>query len=110
MSGAESFFVQNAYATNVESVKDCSDVHFFEIIDDLWKGKHCPPHPLHRFFTLMRKMRAGSFVKEELEFMGPVRVKDVEESQMKIVEVIRSLEEEGEIVISGRGGEEEIVA
>jgi flagellar motor switch protein FliG len=53
--------------------------------------------------------RAASLVKEELEFMGPVRLKDVEESQLKIVEVIRSLEEEGEIVISGRGGEEEIV-
>jgi len=54
--------------------------------------------------------RASGLIKEELDFMGPVRVKDVEESQMKIVEVIRSLEEEGEIVISGRGGEEEIVA
>ncbi len=54
--------------------------------------------------------RAAGLIKEELEFMGPVRLKDVEESQMKIVEVIRSLEEEGEIVISGRGGEEEIVA
>lgn len=54
--------------------------------------------------------RASGLIKEELEFMGPVRLKDVEESQMKIVEVIRQLEEEGEIVISGRGGEEEIVA
>ena len=54
--------------------------------------------------------RASGLIKEELEFMGPVRLKDVEEAQMKIVEVIRSLEEEGEIVISGRGGEEEIVA
>ncbi|RKY86910.1 flagellar motor switch protein FliG [candidate division KSB1 bacterium] len=54
--------------------------------------------------------RAANIIKEELEFMGPVRLKDVEEAQMKIVEVIRNLEEEGEIVISGRGGEEEIVA
>ena len=54
--------------------------------------------------------RASGLIKEELEFMGPVRLKDVEEAQMKIVEVIRTLEEEGEIVISGRGGEEEIVA
>ena len=54
--------------------------------------------------------RASGLIKEELEFMGPVRLKDVEESQMKVVEVIRQLEEEGEIVISGRGGEEEIVA
>lgn len=54
--------------------------------------------------------RAASLIKEELEFMGPVRLKDVEESQMKIVDIVRSLEEDGEIVISGRGGEEEIVA
>ena len=62
--------------------------------------------------SIFRNMseRAAGLIKEELEFMGPVRLKDVEESQMKIVEVIRSLEEEGEIVISGRGGEEEIVA
>ena len=62
--------------------------------------------------TVFRNMseRAASMIKEELDFMGPVRLKDVEESQLKIVEVIRSLEEEGEIVISGRGGEEEIIA
>jgi flagellar motor switch protein FliG len=62
--------------------------------------------------TIFRNMseRASGLIKEELEFMGPVRLKDVEEAQMKIVEVIRTLEEEGEIVISGRGGEEEIVA
>ena len=54
--------------------------------------------------------RAAGLVREELEYMGPVRLKDVEEAQMKIVEVIRQLEDDGEIVISGRGGEEEIVA
>ena len=54
--------------------------------------------------------RASGLIREELDFMGPVRLKDVEESQMKIVEVVRTLEEEGEIVVSGRGGEEEIVA
>ncbi len=54
--------------------------------------------------------RAAGLIREELDFMGPVRLKDVEEAQMKIVELVRSLEEDGEIVISGRGGEEEIVA
>ena len=53
--------------------------------------------------------RAAGLVKEELEFMGPVRLKDVEDAQMRIVDSVRILEEEGEIVISGRG-EEEIVA
>ncbi len=41
--------------------------------------------------------------------MGPVRVKDVEEKQQKIVDVVRRLEEEGEIVVSGRGGDDDII-
>ena len=44
-----------------------------------------------------------------MEFMGPVRMKDVEEAQQKIVSVIRKLEDAGEIVIS-RGGGDEIIA
>jgi len=43
-------------------------------------------------------------IKEDMEYMGPVKVKDVEDSQQKIVDIIRRLEEEGEVVISGRGG------
>ncbi len=53
--------------------------------------------------------RAANMLKEELEFMGPVRLSDVEEAQQQIVNVIQRLEEEGEIVVA-RGGEEEIVA
>ena len=62
--------------------------------------------------SIFRNMseRAANLIKEELEFMGPVRLKDVEEAQMKIVDIVRTLEEDGEIVISGRGGEEEIIA
>ena len=48
-------------------------------------------------------------IKEDMEFMGPVRMKDVEEAQQKIVSVIRKLEDAGEIVIS-RGGGDEIIA
>jgi flagellar motor switch protein FliG len=44
-----------------------------------------------------------------MEYMGPVRLKDVEEVQQRIVDAIRRLEEDGEIIISGRGGEEEII-
>jgi len=47
-------------------------------------------------------------LKEDMEYMGPVRVRDVEEAQQKIVNVIRALEEAGEIVIA-RGGEEELI-
>lgn len=47
-------------------------------------------------------------LKEDMEFLGPTRRKDVEESQQKIVSLIRKLEEQGEIVIS-RGGEEDVL-
>lgn len=53
--------------------------------------------------------RASQLVKEEMEYMGPVRIRDVEVAQQKIVDVVRRLEESGEIVIAGRGGEKEIV-
>ncbi len=52
--------------------------------------------------------RAGEMLKEELDFMGPVRLKQVEEAQAKIVKIIRVLEESGEIIIS-RGGEDVII-
>lgn len=52
--------------------------------------------------------RLAVMIKEDMEFMGPVRMKDVEEAQQKIVNIIRKLEDSGEIVIS-RGGGDEIV-
>ena len=60
-----------------------------------------------KFFKNMSK-RAADMLKEDMDFMGPVRVRMVEEAQQKIVNVVRALEEAGEIVIA-RGGEEEIV-
>ena len=53
--------------------------------------------------------RAASVVKEELEFMGPVKLKEVEGAQMRIVDVIKMLEEQEEIVIGGRGKEDVFV-
>lgn len=53
--------------------------------------------------------RLADMIKEDMEYMGPVRVKDVEEAQQKIVNVIRKLEDSGEIVISRGGGDEIIV-
>jgi len=50
--------------------------------------------------------RAAAVIKEELEFMGPVRLKEVEAAQGRIIEVIRRLAEQEEIVIAGRGKEE----
>jgi flagellar motor switch protein FliG len=52
--------------------------------------------------------RAQTMLQEDMEFMGPVRLRTVEEAQQRIVNVIRRLEEAGEIVIA-RGGEDELV-
>ena len=53
--------------------------------------------------------RLAAMIKEDMEYMGPVRLKDVEEAQQKIVNIIRKLEDTGEIVISRGGGDEIIV-
>ncbi|NMB44542.1 MAG: flagellar motor switch protein FliG [Clostridiales bacterium] len=53
--------------------------------------------------------RLASMIKEDMDYMGPVRVKDVEEAQLKVVNAIRRLEEIGEIIISRGGGDEIIV-
>lgn len=52
--------------------------------------------------------RAQENLKEAMDYLGPVRLRDVEEAQQKIVAVVRRLEEEGEIIVS-RGGEAEIL-
>ena len=52
---------------------------------------------------------AAEMLREEIEYMGPVRIRDVEESQQKIVNVIRRLEESGEIIVS-RGKGDEVIA
>ena len=53
--------------------------------------------------------RLATMIKEDMEFMGPVRLKDVEDAQQKIVNIIRKLEDAGEIVISRGGGDEIVV-
>jgi flagellar motor switch protein FliG len=53
--------------------------------------------------------RAQENLREAMDFLGPVRLRDVEEAQTKIVNIIRKLEELGEIVVGSRGGGEDIV-
>ena len=60
-----------------------------------------------KIFRNMSK-RAATLLKEDMEYMGPIRMKDVEEAQQKIVSIIRKLEEQGEIVVA-RAGEDELV-
>lgn len=60
----------------------------------------------HIFRNMSR--RQAEIIREDMEFLGPIRLKDVEDAQQRIVAVIRKLEEAGEIVIA-RGGEDEII-
>ncbi|MDY6843832.1 MAG: flagellar motor switch protein FliG [Thermodesulfobacteriota bacterium] len=53
--------------------------------------------------------RAREMLLDDLEALGPVRLKDVERAQQTIVRVIRKLEEKGEVAISGRGEEDKLV-
>lgn len=53
--------------------------------------------------------RQADMIRDDMDFMGPVRLKEVEEAQQKIVNVIRKLEDSGEIVISRGGGDEIVV-
>ena len=59
-------------------------------------------------FANMSK-RMAEMLREDMDFMGPVRLRDVEEAQQKIVNVIRKLEEANEIIIARGGGDELIV-
>ncbi|MFP4661047.1 MAG: flagellar motor switch protein FliG [Halanaerobiales bacterium] len=61
----------------------------------------------NKIFSNMSK-RAAEMLKEDIEFMGPVRLREVEEAQQRIVNVIRQLEDSGEIVVA-RGGESEVI-
>ena len=60
-----------------------------------------------KIFRNMSK-RAGAMLRDEMEYMGPIRIKDVGEAQQKIVSIIRHLEDKGEIVIA-RSEEDELV-
>ena len=53
--------------------------------------------------------RAATLIREDMEYMGPVRLSDVEAAQQRIVDVVRRLEEAGEIIIAGRGDKDVIV-
>ena len=53
--------------------------------------------------------RAAEMIKEDLEALGPTKLKDVEKAQQGIVDIVRRLEEEGKIVIGGGGGGDQLV-
>jgi flagellar motor switch protein FliG len=53
--------------------------------------------------------RAAEMIKEDLEALGPTKLKDVEKAQQSIVDIVRRLEEDGKIVIGGGGGGDQLV-
>ncbi len=53
--------------------------------------------------------RAAEMIKEDLEVMGPVRLSDVERAQSEIIKIVRRMEEEGQLVIAGRGGDDVLI-
>lgn len=61
-----------------------------------------------KIFKNMSK-RAAENLRENMEFLGPVRLRDVEEAQAKIVNLIRKLEEDGEVIIARGGGDDIVV-
>ena len=70
--------------------------------------KNCNEQVQNIIFNNQSK-RLAAMIREDMEFMGPVRLKDVEEAQQKIVNIIRKLEDSGEIIISRGGGDEIVV-
>ncbi|HEY1876340.1 MAG TPA: flagellar motor switch protein FliG [Rhizomicrobium sp.] len=60
------------------------------------------------FFSNMSE-RAGKILRDDMEAMGPVRLKDVDDAQMRMVNVAKDLANKGEIMISGGSGEDELV-
>jgi flagellar motor switch protein FliG len=66
--------------------------------------------PLRDLFFSNMSERAGKLLKEEMESMGPVRLKDVDEAQMHMVNVAKELAAKDEIIIADkRGGEDELI-
>ena len=69
--------------------------------------KGCSEEVANKIYKNQSK-RAAASLKEDMEFLGPVRLMDVEKSQQKIVAIIRRLDDAGEIIIS-RGGEDALI-
>ena len=64
---------------------------------------------LRNIFLSNMSERAGKILREDMESMGPVRLKDVDEAQMRMVNVAKDLANKGEIMIAGGSAEDELV-
>jgi flagellar motor switch protein FliG len=70
--------------------------------------KNCSEELQNHIFGNLSK-RLAAMIREDMDYMGPVRRSDVEESQQKIVNIVRRLQDAGEIIVA-RGGGDEIIA
>jgi len=70
--------------------------------------KTASPEMKEKIFKNMSE-RAAQLIKEEMEYMGPVRLSDVEAAQQRIVDIVRKLEDAGQIILSGRGDSDVVV-
>jgi len=96
-----------------EDIKNLSDPFIQRILrevqtKDLALAMKGANEEVHACIYRNMSQRAADMLREEIEFMGPVRLREVEQAQQRIVSVIRRLDETGEIIIS-RGGEDVIV-
>jgi len=62
----------------------------------------------NKFFANMSE-RASGILQEQMELMGPVRLRDVEKAQQEVVTILKALEAEGKVVLGGKGGDDEFV-
>lgn len=70
--------------------------------------KGAPEELRDRFFANMSE-RAGKMMKEDMDAMGPVRVKDVDEAQQAIIVKVKELIDKGEVILAEEGGDDEFV-
>ncbi len=77
--------------------------------DELALALKTASEPLKEKIFSNMSSRASELIKEDMQYMGPVRLSDVESAQQRIVDIVRRLEDAGEIIISGRGGDKDLV-
>jgi flagellar motor switch protein FliG len=76
---------------------------------DLALALKAASHELKQHIRSNMSERAGQALEEEIEMLGPVRVKDVEAAHARIIEIVRMLSDSGEVMIAGRGGGDDII-
>jgi len=74
--------------------------------EDLVLSMKTATEPIKELIFQSMSQRAAEMLREDLEVLGPVKVSDVERAQQTMVKIARRMEEEGKVVIGGRGGGE----